>query len=167
VIAFKWLLKNAVSPFTGFRWAPRAWVDAPPTAGPGAGIHSCRIADLPWWVSEELWRVELEGPVVERATQIEAPRGRILERIERWDPRVYADACAARVAALVRGPAAEELEGYARDAQRRAESGAAGNASYIAAVAAVAAAGGDERAFAAERAWQAQWLAHELRLIAG
>ena len=36
----------------------------------GFGIHACRPRDLSWWINAELWRVELEGPVRERATRV-------------------------------------------------------------------------------------------------
>jgi hypothetical protein len=84
VIAFKFLRAGAVGPFTRFRWSPGVWVEAP-RARDGFGVHACRDSDLAWWISDELWHVELDGEVEERATQIEAPRGRLLDRVERWD----------------------------------------------------------------------------------
>jgi hypothetical protein len=59
---------------------------------------------LPYWVGEELWRVELAEPVREVPHQLQADRGRLLERVDRWDraARVaFATACILRVRDLV------------------------------------------------------------------
>jgi hypothetical protein len=90
VIAYKFLAPGRTGPFTGFVWPEREWVEAP-SAREGAGIHACRISDLPWWIDEELWRVEIDGPVVERETQIEGRRGRLCERVASWDARTVAE----------------------------------------------------------------------------
>jgi len=90
VIAYKFLAAGAVGPFSGFRWTPGRWVEAA-REQEGFGIHACRPADLSWWIHAELWRVELEGPVRERATQIEARRGRLVDRIEAWNAQMRAE----------------------------------------------------------------------------
>jgi hypothetical protein len=84
VNAFKFLRAGAVAPFTRYHWPPGEWVEAR-SAQEGSGVHACRDSDLAWWIGEELWRVELDGRVYERPTQIEAARGRLLERIEAWN----------------------------------------------------------------------------------
>jgi hypothetical protein len=190
MIAYKFLERGAVAPFTKFAWpADGRWVDAS-RAREGSGIHACRPRDLPYWVSDELWRVELSSPVRERETQIEAARGRLLERITTWDARAFAAACAFRArdfALAALGPAGEplarardldevlaaarslrdldrfraELVGYLIDAAVRAREGHAGSASHTAAIAAVALRG-SEAAFEEERNWQARWLARLL-----
>jgi hypothetical protein len=157
MIAFKWLAAGAVAPFTGVRWPRTGWLLALP--GDGCGIHACRIADLPWWIDAELWRVELAGPVVERDTQVEAARARLLDQITAWDPRAFAYACAGRAAAFAAELKTPELSEYASISATLHAAGAA----YVAAVAAVAARG-NEKAFADERAWQAQWLARTLQI---
>lgn len=48
-------------------------------------MHACRESDLAFWIFDELWRVELDGRVYERPTQIEGERGRLLDRVEGWD----------------------------------------------------------------------------------
>jgi len=90
VIAYKFLAAGAVGPFTRFRWEPGKWVGAP-RAEEGFGVHACRPEDLAWWIGDELWRLELDGPVRERPTQIEAPRGRLLERVAAWDAKARAE----------------------------------------------------------------------------
>jgi hypothetical protein len=186
MIAYKFLERGAIAPFTKFAWpADGRWVEAV-QAREGTGIHACRPGDLPYWISDELWRVELSSPIVEREVQVEATRGRLLERIARWDPRAFAAACAFRTRDLVvealgaaGGPLARardldallatarslrdldrfraEMVGYVIDAAVRAREGHAGSVSHTAAVAAVASRGFEE-AFEEERNWQAKWL---------
>jgi hypothetical protein len=90
VIAFKFLRAGAVGPFTRFQWPATGWVEAP-QAREGYGVHACRASDLAWWISDELWRVELDGPAYERETQIEARRGRLLDRVAAWDAAARAE----------------------------------------------------------------------------
>src|SRR3954464_1733529 len=67
VIAFKWLARGAIAPFTGFRWPTDGpWVSIPSGVPEGAGVHACRISQLAYWIGEELWRIELDGPIVTR-----------------------------------------------------------------------------------------------------
>jgi hypothetical protein len=160
VIAFKWLAKGAVAPFTGFRWPQDgSWVSAPPGAPEGSGVHACRIADLAYWIGDELWRAELQGAVVERETQVEAPRGRLLQRIAEWSPDAFRDACVARITGFHAEVPTPELADYLS----LAKTADAAVASFVAAVAAVAARGA-RNAFEEERAWQSQWLARALQL---
>ena len=67
-LAYKFLGPDRVGRFSGFRW-PEAgqWVKA--AVDPAlcrSGIHACRTEDLPWWLDQELWLIELQG-----VTQIE------------------------------------------------------------------------------------------------
>ncbi|MGE5049370.1 MAG: hypothetical protein ACM3PC_12415 [Deltaproteobacteria bacterium] len=160
MIAWKFLRNGGVAPFTGFTWVPGAWVSGRPAHG--AGVHACRLPHLPYWVDDELWRIELGEPVVEHPTQVEGARGRLMQRVTAWDPAAFAQACAGRARAFALEAPSPELWDYARLAERAP----AGSAAYIAAVAAVAARG-EERAFAEERAWQARWLQEELALRDG
>lgn len=84
MIAYKFLARGSVGPFSKHRWKPGEWVEAA-RRGEGWGVHACRAQDLSWWIGAELWRIELDGEVRERATQIEAPRGRLLDRIQQWN----------------------------------------------------------------------------------
>lgn len=160
MIAFKWLSRGAIAPFTGFRWPiDGSWVSAPKGSPAGSGIHACRIADLAWWIGEELWRVDLGGPILERETQIEAPRARLLEQVTAWNPAAFVQACVARTEAFAAESPTAELAEYA-DFIKTLD---APTASFVASVAAVAARG-TKQAFAEERAWQARWLARALDL---
>ena len=89
MIAYKFLAAGSIGRFSGFRWTPGAWVEAVRSAE-GWGVHACRPQDLSWWIDAELWRVELDGPTRERATQVEARRGRLLDRIEGWNENARA-----------------------------------------------------------------------------
>jgi hypothetical protein len=190
MIAFKFLGAGAVAPYTEFRWPVGGeWVSAPVERA-GVWVHACRPGDLPYWIDEELWRMELEAPLRETRYQIASPRGRLLGRVVGWGPplaREYAEACGwrARDVALTRlRPAQREavagaadlgaiatraatfgsLPGaYLADAARFAQQGSPAAASYVAAVLA-SSLGGGLGAFEAERAWQARWLAAKLGL---
>jgi hypothetical protein len=185
VRAYKFLKSGGVGPFSRYAWPlPRngragAWV----ISGGGtvlchSGIHACRLADLPWWLQDELWEAELDGEVAAGRHKVTAPRARLVRRVDAWDAacaRRFGDACAlrahdhaARAAAGIGEiggvtPDAARIAGaMAGDATTRARSGAAIVAAYIAAHTAGRVDG--PAAVAGERAWQAQWLAAELTL---
>ena len=194
MIAYKFLAAGGVAPFTGFRWLPAGeWVSAAPERAE-LWIHACRVRDLPHWLDEELWRIELEEPVREDRYQVASPRGRLLARVEAWDGRMasaYAEACAGHARELAvphLAPAlrdalagAADLEGIASavsragpgvriaalvaDAARNALHVGPATTSYIAAVLG-SSLGGGLAAFEAERAWQAHWLSERLGLEA-
>ena len=103
MIAYKFLRADGTSPFTGFRWdlpdgRPGRWVEA--SADPcRSGVHACRAAGLPLWVSEILYEIELEGEIVEGGNKIVAPRARLLRRVVAWDDQLsnaYTRICADR-----------------------------------------------------------------------
>jgi hypothetical protein len=110
-------------------------------------------------VGEELWRVELEGPLVERETEVEAQRGRLVEQITTWNPAAFVEACAARAAGVAAESRKAELMELAAFSQKLP-------APTVAFVAASIASRVRETAsaFAEERAWQARWLARALDL---
>jgi len=194
MIAFKFLARDAVSPFTGFRWpSPGEWVSA---SGGRADVwvHACRTGDLPHWLDEDLWRIELGEPVREARYQIASPMARLVARVMAWDERMareYARACALRardlalprlepplrealagatdldaIAATAAGGAPpSRAAGYVADAAQNALHVGPAPTSYIAAVLA-SSLGGGLRGFEAERAWQARWLAERLGLDA-
>jgi hypothetical protein len=122
MIAYKFLGPGRTGPFSGYTWpAPGVWVHADRSmVACRRGIHACRISDLPWWLADELWEIELDGRVQVDEHKIFAPAGRLRSRIEDWTPacaQEYADACAWRardraVQALLRAghaDAADEL----------------------------------------------------------
>jgi len=97
MIAFKFLARGAVGPFTGFEWptpsasSPGAWVEVPPASFPNRGIHGCLVEQLPYWLDEELWEAELDGVVHHAPMQVITSRGRLLRRVVSWTEEVAAE----------------------------------------------------------------------------
>lgn len=101
MIAYKFLRSGRIGPFSAFQWPdPNVWVHASgDSAACRRGIHACRPSDLPWWLADELWEIELDGHVQPDQHKIIAAAGRLRSQIEAWTPacaQEYADACAWR-----------------------------------------------------------------------
>lgn len=190
MLAFAFLRRGAVARLSGLAWprpadgAPGSWIEAAPGSD---AVRGCRAADLPYWIDEELWRVELAGSLSEREHLVIAERGRLVARVAAWDDACaaeFVEHCARRAAdaagldaagslgeleraarAAADGPAAlvADIVAYARDA-----GGGGPGAAVAGYIAAHALAGGDRHApgyaerFAAERARQAAWLSERL-----
>jgi hypothetical protein len=120
---WKFLRPGAVSPFTGLVWpAPGEWVDAGDVSPCHAGIHACRVTDLPYWLVDELWQVELSGPLSTGRHKVVAPRGRLVARVPAWTgdaARELARACLSRT--VVHAVAELREAGLFREAERIAE----------------------------------------------
>ena len=88
MIAHKFLRSARIGPFSQFQWPePGVWVRAPrDLVACQRGIHACRPSDLPWWLADELWEIELGGPVQPDEHKIIAPAGRLRAQIEAWTP---------------------------------------------------------------------------------
>jgi hypothetical protein len=124
VLAYKFLSAGRVGPFSGFRWPePGEWVTAADAPAPcRSGVHACRTGDLPWWLGEELWEVELRGDLRVEEHKIVARAGRLRSQVQRWtagQAQQYADACAWRardraVQALARAGHPEAADEVAR-----------------------------------------------------
>jgi hypothetical protein len=106
MIAYKCLCAGGIAPFSRYAWPlprawrPGAWVVAPiaPTTC-RSGVHACRVPDLPWWLQDELWEVELDGEVTAGRHKVMASRARLTRRVKAWDAAAaqrFADACARR-----------------------------------------------------------------------
>jgi hypothetical protein len=201
MIAHKFLRAGRIGPFSEFRWPePGVWVKAePPTDECRTGIHACRVEDLPWWLADELWQVELDGEPRIGQHKLIASAGRLRRRIEAWTPacaQAYGEACAwrardhaiealarahhdAEVAELEACGTLEQVLAVARrlaetlpdarisltiagDGVLRAISGPPPTCAYIAAHAALRLDG--PAGYAAERAWQSDWLKTRLAL---
>jgi hypothetical protein len=107
---WKFLRPGRLSPFARYPWpAPGQWVEVPDVVPCRQGVHACRRADLPYWLLDELWQVELDGTVVSTPTKVAAQRGRLVDRVDAWNPdtaREFGWACVARTA----GHAVAELD---------------------------------------------------------
>jgi hypothetical protein len=164
VRAYKFLRAGGAGRFSGYAWplpaagGPGPWVDAQASVC-ATGIHGCAPADLPYWLDAELWELELAGPVERGEKKLVAARGRLLRRVEAWDDaamRAFAQACRARVEERTADdPGLAEL---LDDTSWTVPS----TSSFVAARVAELDAGAD--AYAAEREWQARWLADRLGL---
>ena len=126
MIAYKFLRAGRIGPFSAFEWPePGTWVHAPrELAACRRGIHACRPCDLPWWLADELWEIELDGRVQADEHKIIAPAGRLRAQIEKWTPECaqeYADACAWR--ARERAVSALARAGHPHEAHRLATCG--------------------------------------------
>ena len=197
MLAWKFFAAGAVAPFTGVPWplpsesARAGWVEGAP--GDGKGVHACSLEDLPYWLDQELWEVELDGPVTRAGRQLVASRGRLVARVAAWPGAqdVFTRACIERtrqrvLEGLLEAGCTEDAERLTAqhdlDAERDAafaiaQSGPA-FAGYLfdairrrpypglcAYIAANAAASRDgRRGHDEERAMQVQWLAGHLGL---
>jgi hypothetical protein len=79
-------------PFSGFVWpAPAPGAPAPEVRCRGPlepgrhGVSACRVDDLPYWIHDTLWAIDLAGDAVEAEVLVAASSGRLVERVEAWD----------------------------------------------------------------------------------
>src|SRR5947209_16960027 len=101
MIALKFLGAGRTGVFSGFAWpAPGTWVrTSEPADACRRGIHACSVEDLPWWIAEELWRIELGGEVQAERHKLVAGAGRLVDRVEGWTAELaggFGRACAWR-----------------------------------------------------------------------
>ena len=163
MIAYKFLATGRVARFTGFRWEPDVWVEAAEAARCEAGIHACRVGDLPIWLDNELWEIELAGDLVAGARKVVATRGRLTRPVERWTPalgREFGRFCLRRTRERV--GFIPFLSGYVADVERFVAQDRTAIAGFAAARAAELRDG--PAAYDDERRAQASWLADQLQL---
>jgi hypothetical protein len=163
VIAYKFLAPGSVGPFTGYRWEPDHWVEVDALDPCRRGVHACRVRDLPIWLDDELWEIELDGDIVEQDRKLVASRGRLTRRIDAWTPSLaqrFGASCARRT--RVRYGHLPQLAGFVGDIDRFVADRRIPIAGFAAARAAEHA--GGPPAYEAERLAQASWLADELGL---
>jgi hypothetical protein len=175
VIAFKFLGPGRTSLFTGFEW-PAEGGAMSTAAGPiepcRRGFHVCRAAQLPYWIGEALWVVQIGGTIVEGRDAVVASRARLLREVTAWrEGRAseMAAACVERAAAIVAAARARPrhaARGFLAEADSFARAGEVAAAAHSAAcaVASLAPATNQHRAYRRERAWQARWLSLSLGL---
>jgi hypothetical protein len=163
LIAYKFLAAGGTGRFTGFRWEAGRWVDAEAADPCRAGIHACRAGDLPIWLDDELWEIELDGEVIAGERKVVATRGRLNGRIEGWTPdvaREFGRFCARRTRKRV--GSVPFLSGFVADVDRFVSQNRIAIAGFAAARAAELRDGA--LAYEAERLAQAVWLAERLGL---
>ena len=165
-VGYKFLRPGRVGAFTGVQWPEEGrWLDShgePQLCR--SGIHALRPSALPKWMTEELWRVELEDARELEGGVMLARRGRLMDRIATWNDdlaREYGEAC---IAHLPEGgpPTAQIRRAHALGALAEVRAGTSAAAvGYVAAKAADAHAPGG---YETERQWQAAWLSDRLGL---
>ncbi len=170
--AYKFLRRDGTTLLTGFTWPVGEWVEVDgPLAWCHNGVHACRIQDLPHWLGQELWAIELDGEVLSAPDSIVARRARLVGRIDAWSGGVaqeFGESCARRAKALADGnPSAT---GRAGDAEADAAIGWISAAAYVTAAVAGEVASGSQSGplyqhyFLAERTRQSWWLQDRLEL---
>lgn len=167
MIAYKFLRADGTSPFAGFRWDlpdtnPGDWVEAG-VEPCRSGIHACRPGDLPFWATDSLYEIEVDGEIAEGRSKLVASRGRLLRRIDAWDDELrgaYARTCAERAHELAFS-ATPPLEDWYAMAEASIDQGA-GPIGFVTARIAEEALGSDGHR--TERARQAAWLVEQLGL---
>ena len=163
MIAYKFLGAGGIAPFTGFRWPVGEWVDAGGADPCRAGVHACRVGDLPIWMDEQLWEIELEGEIVEQTRKLVAARGRLLRRLEEWTPALQRDfghGCLQRTRERV--GFLPVLSGFVVDVERLVGQGRVPLGAFAAARAAELRDG--PAGYEEERRLQSAWLAERLGL---
>ena len=122
VIAYKFLGLHRTALYSGSVWPLGDWIEADgPLALCRNGVHGCRGGDLPGWLDDELWIVELDGELEEDGDVVLARRGRLVRRVDAWDgitALAFAESCVRRM--HYQAVSALELVGRAEDAARLA-----------------------------------------------
>jgi hypothetical protein len=163
VNAYKFLDRDGVARFTGFRWPVDEWVDGGRVDPCRSGVHACRVQDLPVWMGDELWEIELDGEIVERERQVIARRGRLVRQVDGWTDELldgFGELCAERT--RMRVGYVPVLSGFVGDIDRFISQRRFPIAGFAAARAAELRDGPD--AYYEERDVQAAWLAENLGL---
>ena len=89
--AWKFLDERSRGIFSGFVWptsgvngALGPWVETGEVIACEQGVHACSVEQLAWWMSAQLWEIELAGPIVVKGLKMVARRGRLLRLIGAW-----------------------------------------------------------------------------------
>ena len=166
--AYKCLRPGRVGPFSGYGWPIGEWVEGGGAMLCTRGVHACRTTDLPYWLTQELWEIELEGEVRQERRKLIADRGRLVQRVEGWNDASavsFAEDCTARAKERAERATGEDtalLGELVADAAANAAKGEAVLVGFIGARSAEI--GGGVDGYMEERLAQARWLAAELRL---
>jgi hypothetical protein len=164
--ALKFLRPGRIGPFTKVEWpSPGVWLD---TDGEPelckSGIHALRPSALPFWLAEELWRVELDDVRETTSGLVLARRGRLLERVSAWNDETAREFARACLAALPQD-GNDIAQQRAADAVMAAQEVTAGlSAAAVGYITAKAAEASRPGGYDEERVRQASWLEERLGL---
>ncbi len=131
MIAYKFLSSGAIGLFSRLAWptptadAPGEWVRVDGEIQLCLnGVHACATARLVEWLDDELWEIELDGPVLEADGALIAAAGRLIRRLEGWNDesaRAFVGHCIDNTVALTAkslARAGREVEAEALTASR-------------------------------------------------
>lgn len=122
MIAYKFLGPGRTALYSGSVWPLEGWVEADgPLALCRNGVHASRGGDLPGWLNDELWVVELDGELEEEGDVVFARRGRLVRNVDTWDGKAalaFAESCVRRM--HYQAVSALEVVGRVEDAARLA-----------------------------------------------
>jgi hypothetical protein len=126
---------------------------------------------------DELWAIEVDGDGIEGPEMLIAPRGRLLSRVDSWNPdgrTAFVEACRDRTAEhIARTPPARRMHAEAfmghMDKYLRLHWTQLGALCSALAIASTTEGGNDDAAgakvlYRSEREWQARWLVGHLGL---
>ena len=86
MILYKFLGRDRVALYTGYEWPVDEWVE---TDGPldlcANGLHACNELNLPGWIDDELWLIELDGEIETHDDVVVAQRARLVRQVEGWN----------------------------------------------------------------------------------
>jgi len=111
VRAYAFLDPAATDYVSGVRWpvpddgGPGAWLEA----GADSRLRGYPADQLPWWLDQHLWEVELAGDVRETDRSVLGARGRLLAPVHAWTPEAARE-LTADCALRLRGRAVAALE---------------------------------------------------------
>ncbi len=87
--AYVFLKSGAIDPFGKTSWITATNGEAlrgPRTGNDRNQVRVCRVVDLPYWLNDELWQVELGEPITELACGISSKSARLVRQIPEWSP---------------------------------------------------------------------------------
>ena len=105
MFAYRFLAKGGLGAVNQFLWPlpegsmPGAWI-GPQADSTTLGVYAQQLSDLPYWVHDELYRVELRGSVQTLSLGVLASEMRLVERVSGWNEslrRDFGEACVERL----------------------------------------------------------------------
>ncbi|WBB72717.1 hypothetical protein O7602_23900 [Micromonospora sp. WMMD1128] len=118
---YKFLGAGRVGPFSGHVWSTD-WLETTEVSPCHRGLHACRVPDLPYWLHDELWSIEFDGPVTVVGRKVVGRRARLSARVSEWNPdtsAAFARACVGRTAGHAAAECGDLDDGHLAEAAER------------------------------------------------